>query len=154
MSGVTRINKKIFSSLLFITLGLLSVRGWAEDPQRRIFLYIGGFGPSYKVQITGNKAVYENLEWGWGNTGSPTQEESFDISEEHLENFIRRLKEIGIETWEKDYTNDDILDGTGWKISINTPDLTVSSSGSNAFPENFSDYLNAVQDLIEGRTFK
>ena len=57
-----------------------------------------------------------------------------------VNDYIAKYKEIG-----KDYDNPDVLDGTSWDVTIKYNDgKKWKSGGCNAFPYNFSGFLDIM----------
>jgi hypothetical protein len=46
-----------------------------------------------------------------------------------------------------------VLDGTHWSLELQSGDLVVDASGSNAYPEGFDTVLGAISTLLGGRAF-
>ena len=137
----------IFS--LFIPPGSIK----AEESDMYIHLYIGSFPRfSYTVEIRKNDALYRKSEYlsPWIDL----EKETFEVSDEKVKSFITSLQEIGIRKWEENYTDNNLKDGTKWKIIIKHKSLDISTRGSNKFPENFTAYLEAVGKLIDDREFR
>ena len=55
--------------------------------------------------------------------------------------------------WGKEYFNHRVDDGIQWEIRIITGDFTFKSHGSNAFPDDFEDFLNAVREFTGVKDF-
>lgn len=141
--------KRLFLLLIGFFCIISFSNTWASDKETRIILYIGGFGPSYDIKIHGNTVKYKKADFWTG----PFKEETFTVSDQEIQIFIDKLKEVGIEKWKKDYSNDEVMDGTGWSVSIKHKDLEVFSGGHNRYPEHFTAYLKAVKTLIGSREF-
>lgn len=139
---------------LFIFLCLILFfcgNSFAEEIRTAIRLYIGGFdGPNYVVQVNGNVVKYE-VTGMTGGDKKPT--ETFNVSTQKIQDFINKLKTLGIQEWRGDYSNISLVDGTHWSVMIKHKDLSMSSQGSNNFPDNFQSYLEAVKTLIDQRNF-
>lgn len=60
--------------------------------------------------------------------------------------FLEKLRSLNLGAWENDYTNDDIVDGTQWdlKISYNNGIKPFLSGGSNAFPDNYEEFIDLM----------
>lgn len=110
---------------------------------------IGGyFGPSYAVTLEGNAIVYEVQEHQLATL--PT---SITPSHEEWAAFRAALDQINVWTWDREYTDLSVLDGTSWRIELSWGNQTVESSGANDYPRGFDDFLDAITTLIGGREF-
>jgi len=61
--------------------------------------------------------------------------------------FWEEIEKIDIWNWEKSYVNYNVLDGCDWSIEIKYNNKKIKSSGSNAWPENFKGFTQALEDL-------
>jgi len=121
---------------------------------------IGGYmGNSYSVELRNKKLIYnKNDTYNKNNKKSVLKPDR-----EAWEKFWKILKEIDIWKWNRSYKpENDILDGTSWKIDIKYGDKEILSSGTNAYPpyskievsEEFSRFCNAVSELLGGSEFR
>ena len=112
---------------------------------------IGGYFDGYKtVEVfIGTKNVsYKILRNGlfdFNKKKSPAVE----VSEEWLKEF----EELNIFSWEKDYYNYEILDGTQWELVFKWGKKTYHGHGSNAYPEKFEKFLDWLDKLIPEMEF-
>lgn len=115
---------------------------------------IGGYtGNSYSVELRNKKLIYNKNN----------KESVLNPDRETWEQFWKRVEEIDIWKWNRSYKPDnDIVDGTSWKIDIKYGDNEVLSSGTNAYPpsskievsEEFSRFCKAVSELLGGSEFR
>jgi hypothetical protein len=62
--------------------------------------------------------------------------------------FAARLDALGVHRWNQAYVDPDVLDGQQWTLAIDWPHgRSVRSSGSNAYPETFDAFVQAVSQL-------
>ncbi|MDO8869518.1 MAG: hypothetical protein Q7V10_02085 [Methanobacteriaceae archaeon] len=61
--------------------------------------------------------------------------------------FWEKLDQFDIWSWEKSYINFNIIDGCAWSIDLTHNNKKIKSSGSNAWPENFKEFIRALEDL-------
>ncbi len=62
--------------------------------------------------------------------------------EKHWKEFISHLSKY--ERWYKEYL-DDVYDGTHWKLKPEYEKIKINLFGSNAYPENFKDFIKSIQ---------
>jgi hypothetical protein len=55
--------------------------------------------------------------------------------------------------WRKEYFNHHVDDGIQWEVKIITDDFTFKSHGSNAFPDDFEDFLSLVRQFTGVQEF-
>jgi hypothetical protein len=134
---------------------------------------IGGyFGSSYSIELV------DGLFWYRANTDGITtisqinpiyednsqfehevivQSDSMDedlvLSEQRLEHFYKYISRY-CKTWQKDYCDNDVLDGTSWECDIWIDDFRLQSTGQNKYPSNFKSFLNKLSILTKGKTFE
>ena len=57
---------------------------------------------------------------------------------------------IHFESWKSDYDDPSILDGTQWSLRYkNHGENERKSWGSNAYPDNWADFLKIVNDIMK-----
>ena len=112
---------------------------------------IGGFGgPSYSVNINfiKNECVYNSYKAGL----EEGKEEIIKLNKAGM-NMLRCKISIYIREWKSEYRSKEIiLDGTSWSMEYTKTDKMVRSSGSNAYPENFSGFCREIRNII-GKEF-
>jgi hypothetical protein len=115
----------------------------------KLTISIGGFmGSSYRVEWDGESLIYTKFSDGYEPDGDP---ESIQPTEAQWKRFWKFLGKCS--AWDERYESDGVCDGTSWLIEAEKDDFRLSSSGSNAFPEDFQTFLREVKRLIGGRTF-
>jgi hypothetical protein len=125
------------------------------QPQQ-LFISIGGYtGYSYQVELQAGKLTYSQFEPHYKNK----RDKTFDPSKKQWERFWLKLDALKVWAWKGPYRDPHLLDGTSWRIDIQTQDRQVSTEGSNAFPgrpdsDNFDQFLSAVQQLIDNEPFQ
>jgi len=75
------------------------------------------------------------------------------ISEERKHNFYNYISRY-CNSWEKDYPDDEVMDGTSWNCTIWIDDFKLNSSGHMSYPSNFNSFLNKLTELTSGKIFK
>lgn len=113
---------------------------------KHIKFTVGGFFGGYKtveVALVKDKATYKILRNGLLNVDkkkSPALKVSVD--------WLKKLDELKIFEWEKDYYNSKILDGTQWELTFKDGRKIYRGQGSNAYPENWEKFLDWLDELI------
>ena len=108
-------------------------------------LSIGGYcGPSYSLELKGKEITYKAFGYGYELENS----EIIIPTMEQLEQFLEKIKKIGVWKWKRRYTEPHVLDGTSWSVSIEYKRKRFKSSGSNAYPEGFDEFTKSVRKLI------
>lgn len=84
------------------------------------------------------------------------QTDSFDedliISEERKNNFFKYISKY-CKSWESDYQNYEVCDGTSWECIIWIDDFKLASHGYEAYPSNFKSFMNKLKILTSGKIF-
>ncbi len=71
------------------------------------------------------------------------------ISPISVEEFSTRIEKLSLDKWQKEYDNPYCLDGTSWEFKCtDTEHKTISSSGSNAFPDNWKEFKNLITETV------
>lgn len=107
---------------------------------------IGGFFDGYKtveISIKGGAVSYKILRNGLLNVDKKTS-----TAAQVPENWIGELDALNIFDWDKDYLDVDILDGTQWELIFKDGRKIYRGHGSNAYPENFMQFLDWLDVLI------
>ena len=61
-----------------------------------------------------------------------------------------KLENVHINKWRKEYVNTGILDGTQWNLEYKVKDKRCRHIyGSNAYPENFDDFMQVLGELYK-----
>ena len=85
------------------------------------------------------------------------QTDSFDadlnISEERINNFYKYITRY-CKSWETEYQDFEVCDGTGWECNIWIDDYKLVAHGHEAYPSNFKSFLNKLKILTSGKIFK
>lgn len=73
---------------------------------------------------------------------------SHHITKDQWIDFWSKMNQINIWDWKTDYFNQEVLDGTQWELVIGHKDKKLLKIfGSNAYPDNFQDFLDALNSL-------
>lgn len=80
--------------------------------------------------------------------GSPDNQEQISPTEAGWNRFWQEMDELGVWDWNLHY---DLccLDGTRWRIKIVYNELEINSSGENDYPDTFSGFWEALEELLD-----
>lgn len=120
------------------------------------FIFGSFFGPSYFLFFDGDKRAFQygitahggllGAEENGGQARFRTT--GMKPDEEQLRVFIGDLNCCRIESWRKDYSNPDILDGAHWSLEIQMEGGNLKTvSGWNAYPPEWEMFLRAVKKI-------
>ena len=137
----------------------------AEPPPvpKEFSAFIGGFnGQSYRLELHGGSLAYTTLRGGQTIT-----KDTVTPSAAQWREFREALDGLKVWQWRAEYANGQIRDGTQWSLDIAYADHAIKSHGSNNYPESngkpsgkpdpataFKGYLDAIEKLIGGKTFR
>ena len=129
-----------------------------ETRPRRFSASMEGFsGPSYSVRMYADGSLLEYLYNPRGFTMRPeAQRTVVKVTPQQWAAFRRNLETAQFWSWEKEYTDNDVPDGTTWRTEVAWADRSGASWGRNSYPDarQFSIFRTAVQELIGGREFR
>ncbi len=123
---------------------------------------IGGFlGASYRVELHDGKLIYSARERGEREAKTTT----ISPSAQQWQTFYNKLNQLKVRQWQAEYIRPDTYDGTQWSLEIAYSDGAFKARGSNLYPDEnahaseeqtdaFNQYLMAISQLINGRTFQ
>ena len=124
-----------------------------SQPPIELSASIGGlFGTSYAIGLHGGDAVSYSV--GRGLDLSGVEAEVLEVSVEGWREFRRVLDEAGVWQWRERYEDRTVRDGTIWFFRVTYPDGSVSTVGSNAYPETYEMVCGALVELVGGRPFR
>ena len=102
----------------------------------------------------------EILELKAGNKGSIMQGLEVQLTERKIQNFWKKMDELDVWGWEKNYSFGEICDGHLWKLHLrNRKGKVKISNGHQEYPHNFKKVINALNNLFgseveKGQSFK
>ena len=105
-------------------------------------------GSSYRVEWDDSSLTYTKFRRGYEPDGDP---EAIQPTDAQWKRFWKFMEEFS--AWDERYEQDGVCDGASWLIEVENDDFRLSSSGSNAYPEDFQTFLQEVRRLIGGREF-
>jgi hypothetical protein len=112
---------------------------------------IGGYpGPWYSIELKQDALVYSVTQ----DTGRKSKAVEIQPSAKDWKRFHRVLEESAAWSWEAEYVNADILDGTSWHLRVEWEGSSLNSRGSNAYPSWFQSVLRGLSQLVGGRSFE
>jgi hypothetical protein len=125
-------------------------RALGDALPRKLHVYIGGYmGHSYSLDLHRDALTYSVQSHGY----TPESTEEVFPTDDQWRAFAVALDRLRVWEWETGYVTENICDGTNWSFSINLRSRKMASGGSNGFPDNFDEFLEAVRALIGGRDF-
>lgn len=113
--------------------------------------FIGGMGLAYRVHVEGDDVVHEAFK-----SDEPVVEKRRRPRRAGWARFWQSLDDVGAWDWAGSYTVPDVMDGTGWSITILHGDRLLAAGGSNGYPPTgggadpgpvFEQFLRAVSRL-------
>ena len=123
---------------------------------------IGGFiGPCYSLMLKDEVLLYQVYQAGY----EVKAEERINPQEASWMQFRTAIDKLDLWSWQAEYADPGVLDGTYWSVEIEFADKMVKSEGSNCYPgeggkpneyekgKSFKKFLGAVRKLIGGREF-
>jgi len=118
----------------------------------RFAAHVGhGLGPWFECALEDGGLSYSRFGPGQP-AGGP---EIITPSDEDWGCAIHALEVLGVGRWKARYEHPelDVCDGTTWSLVIDSPRLTVNSSGDEVYPRRFRAVLAVVRELLGGRDF-
>ncbi len=100
------------------------------------------YGRSYTVLIRDGKLHY--------HSNRPEKMIKRRPADEDWQKFWKKTVSLKIWLWEKEYLDKSTSDGSNWSVNIEIGSLKLKSYGSNKKPENFSEFLDALRELLPG----
>ena len=108
---------------------------------------IGGFSQGYEsILLKDNEIFYK--EHQFINLLEPTK----TVTDNEIREFLKTCDEIKLWSWKKEYSNQEILDGTQWELKIKKGGKLRGRniSGSNSYPQpidKFNRFVIAINKL-------
>ena len=102
----------------------------------------------------------EILELKADNKGSIMQGLEVQLTERKIKNFWKKMDELDVWGWEKNYSFGEICDGHMWNLHLRNKEGKVKvSKGHQEYPHNFKKVINALNNLFgseveKGQSFK
>jgi hypothetical protein len=84
---------------------------------------------------------------------SDSMDDDLILTEERIERFYKYISRY-CKTWQKDYCDKDVLDGTSWESDIWIDDFRLQSGGQNKYPSNFKSFLDKLSMVTKGKIFE
>lgn len=112
-----------------------------------IELFVGGYsGKNHKIVSDGNMVFFykeDTPQWREEN------KRIFIPSKKKWEKFWCFINSVVLQ-WNLEYLNSSVCDGTQWELTLNKGKLQMKYCGSNAFPENYKEFLKTVSTNLIG----
>ena len=106
---------------------------------------IGGFRlDSYKIYSQDQFVITQNMDV----PGLITDSNRVEISDLEWQRFWNKIDLLGVWDWEKEYFDQDVMDGVQWELMIDRKGRQRRRIfGSNKFPKNFEALTNLINDI-------
>ena len=78
---------------------------------------------------------------------------SYTPSDKEWLDFSKSLDRLDVVNWKVRYLDPSILDGTQWSLLVATESFEIDTGGSNAYPENFDEFIKTINRLISEEYF-
>lgn len=114
----------------------------------KIIFEIGGFFSGYKqVKIWAEDGKV--LKAYKGDFNDLDNEYAVELQEEETKVLERRLSQLKINGWKKEFVDSGILDGTQWELEYKEQGKRCRHIyGSNDYPECWNDFIEAIGDVV------
>jgi len=100
------------------------------------------------------------LELKADNRGSIIEEGAMqgiesELTERKIKNFWKKMDELNVWNWEKNYSFGEICDGHMWQLNLRNKEGKVKvSKGHSEYPYNFKKVINALNNLFDSKMEK
>ena len=72
------------------------------------------------------------------------------LTERKIKNFWKKMDELNVWNWEKNYSFGEICDGHMWQLNLRNKEGRVKvSKGHSEYPYNFKKVIGALNNLFE-----
>jgi hypothetical protein len=151
--------KTIIIALTYATL--LASSAVAQEKPDRLSIRLGGFdGPSYELALSNDVLWYKSGDYVYQLESKDA--EKIVPSDEEWQQFRKTLDNLGVWSWQTNYMNYDVLDGTQWGVTIAYSNRMLATEGSNGYPGSknetpskaFEEFLGAVERLLGGKPMR
>jgi hypothetical protein len=124
-------------------------------PQELSF-FVGGYsGPNYNIELEGRALKYSLQENGMSRSlldegDAADNRQTVTPADGAWQQFAQALDALRVWSWDAEYNDPGILDGTQWSLKIRWDGKSISTHGSNAYPQQFDDLKKALSALLGG----
>ena len=91
-----------------------------------------------------------SLVWSFEGGEPATLSEAVAPDAAAWERFALLLGRLGVFSWQPEYRNNAINDGTYWAFVCNWGDLSVNATGANVYPPGFGEFCAGIEALLGG----
>jgi hypothetical protein len=78
-----------------------------------------------------------------------------ELTERKIKNFWKKMDELNVWNWEKNYSFGEICDGHMWQLNLRNKEGKVKvSKGHSEYPYNFKKVINALNNLFDSKMEK
>ena len=108
---------------------------------------IGGFRlESYKIYSQDQYVIIQNMDV----PGLITDTNRVEVSDLDWQTFWNKIDLLGVWNWEKEYFDQDVMDGVQWELMIDKKGRQRRRIfGSNKFPKNFEALTNLINEIFK-----
>jgi hypothetical protein len=117
------------------------------SPEGKSFAFsIGGLTgtKSYTIDSSGLTLVITQTELD----GTVTATNEYPWDKATWDAFTLEMLDCGVSQWDSDYTDPDVDDGTQWVLNMAGTFGRIHVSGSNAFPEQWDQFLGILYKYV------
>jgi hypothetical protein len=100
------------------------------------------YGRSYTILLRDDMLLY--------NSTRPEKQITRFVSEDDWHKFWKKTVNLKVWLWQTQYVDKSSSDGTSWSVNMEIGKLKLKAYGSNQYPENFREFLQALSDLTAG----
>jgi hypothetical protein len=100
------------------------------------------YGRSYTILLRDDMLLY--------NSTRPEKQITRFVSEDDWHKFWKKTVNLKVWLWQSQYVDKSSSDGTSWSVNMEIGKLKLKAYGSNQYPENFREFLQALSDLTAG----
>jgi len=117
-----------------------------KEKINRFYFSIGGFFGGYdSIEINKNDTPIKYIH----SHSIKGNNDEYVISKEQLNDFLEKIFNNKVLKWKNKYHDNNILDGTQWKLEMDFKDLPkFDSYGSNEYPSNWKIIFTIINDYF------
>ncbi|HEX6909190.1 MAG TPA: hypothetical protein VF142_02295 [Longimicrobium sp.] len=135
-----RVRTSVAAALAAVALAAAACEGDAMGPLPRegapdaLRFSIGGFAVDVReIELRGDTVVYRRTSWG--GPGETVDSVRVVPTADAWRAFWEAADDAGVRRWRTRYLAEDVVDGSGWTLSLVADGLQLHSAGSNAYPD-------------------
>lgn len=122
----------------------------AAEFKDHIFIQLESFkAPSIKMNVHDGKIIFRHYFGGHMLADSSFDYCLSNLPQEEFNQILSEIRDAGFFSWEEQYRNDDIRDGSFFRMTVSIDDEYHIVKGFNKYPPNFERIESAVNVLSE-----